>query len=58
MIIMTGTMQEEAKKLESMLSNHKNTTFIYSGTITPAVGIHSGPKLLAVAVLKESELTK
>ena len=57
-IIMTGTMQEEAKKLESMLSNHKNTTFIYSGTITPAVGIHSGPKLLAVAVLKESELTK
>lgn len=55
---MTGTMQEEAKKLESMLSNHKNTTFIYSGTITPAVGIHSGPKLLAVAVLKESELTK
>lgn len=57
-IIMTGTMQEEAKKLESMLSSHKNTTFIYSGTITPAVGIHSGPKLLAVAVLKESELTK
>ena len=57
-IIMTGTMQEEAKKLESMLSKHKNTTFIYSGTITPAVGIHSGPKLLAVAVLKESELTK
>lgn len=57
-IIMTGTMQEEAKKLEEILSKHKNTTFMYSGTITPAVGIHSGPRLLAVAVLKESELTK
>ena len=57
-IIMTGTMQEEAKKLEEILFKHKNTTFMYSGTITPAVGIHSGPRLLAVAVLKESELTK
>ena len=57
-IIMTGTMHEEAKKLEEILSKHKNTTFMYSGTITPAVGIHSGPRLLAVAVLKESELTK
>ena len=56
-IIMTGTMEDEAKKLEDILSKHKNTTFMYSGTITPAVGIHSGPRLLAVAVLKESELT-
>lgn len=57
-IIMTGTMEDEAKKLEDILSKHKNTTFMYSGTITPAVGIHSGPRLLAVAVLKESELTE
>ena len=56
-LIMTGTMEDEAKKLEDILSKHKNTTFMYSGTITPAVGIHSGPRLLAVAVLKESELT-
>ncbi|MDU2291955.1 MAG: DegV family protein [Clostridium celatum] len=56
-IIMTGTMEDEAKKLEDILSKHKNTTFMYSGTITPAVGIHSGPRLLAIAVLKESELT-
>lgn len=52
-IIMTGTMHEEAERLKEILEEHKNTTFIYKGTITPAVGIHSGPRLLAVAVMKE-----
>ncbi|WP_294189548.1 DegV family protein [uncultured Clostridium sp.] len=52
-IIMTGTMHEEAEKLKATLQEHKNITFIYKGTITPAVGIHSGPRLLAVAVMKE-----
>lgn len=52
-IIMTGTMHEEAEKLKEILAQHKNTTFMYKGTITPAVGIHSGPRLLAVAVMKE-----
>jgi DegV family protein with EDD domain len=52
-IVMTGTMHEEAEKLKEILSQHKNTIFMYKGTITPAVGIHSGPRLLAVAVMKE-----
>lgn len=52
-IVMTGTMHEEAERLKEILSDHKNTTFMYKGTITPAVGIHSGPRLLAVAVMKE-----
>lgn len=52
-IIMTGTMHEEAEKLKEILSSHENTTFIYKGTITPAVGIHSGARLLAVAVMSE-----
>lgn len=52
-IIMTGTMHEEAEKLKEILSSHENTTFMYKGTITPAVGIHSGPRLLAVAVMSE-----
>lgn len=52
-IVMTGTMHEEAERLKEILSQHKNTTFMYKGTITPAVGIHSGPRLLAVAVMKE-----
>ncbi|WP_066894071.1 DegV family protein [Clostridium nigeriense] len=52
-IVMTGTMHEEAEKLKEILKSHHNTTFMYKGTITPAVGIHSGPRLLAVAVMKE-----
>lgn len=52
-IVMTGTMHEEANKLKETLEKHINTTFIYKGTITPAVGIHSGPRLLAVAVMLE-----
>lgn len=52
-IIMTGTMHEEAEKLKEILSSHENTTFIYKGTITPTVGIHSGPRLLAVAIMSE-----
>ena len=52
-IIMTGTMHEEAEKLKETLQKHKNTNFIYKGTITPTVGIHSGPRLLAVAVMNE-----
>ena len=50
---MTGTMHEEAEKLKSILSTHKNVTFAHVGTITPAVGIHSGPRLLAIAILTE-----
>ncbi len=52
-IIMTGTMHEEAEALKEALQSHVNTTFLHIGTITPVVGIHSGPRLLAVAVLED-----
>lgn len=52
-VVMTGTMHEEAKKFTDALKNHKNATSIYSGIITPVVGIHSGPKILAFAILEE-----
>ena len=52
-IIMTGKMHKEAEELKTLLEKHHNTTFMHSGIITPAVGIHSGPRLLAVAVLEE-----
>lgn len=52
-IIMTGTMKKEAEALKSILEKHPNITFMHCGTITPAVGIHSGPRLLAVAVMEE-----
>lgn len=52
-IIMTGTMKNEANKLKEILSSHPNTSFMHVGIITPAVVIHSGPQLLAVAILEE-----
>lgn len=52
-VVITGTMKNEAEKLTNLLSNHPNTTFIHSGSITPAVGIHSGPQLLAVAIMED-----
>ena len=50
---MTGTMTEEADKMVSKFKVNPNVTKVYSGIITPAVGIHSGPRLLAVAVMIE-----
>ena len=52
-VIMTGTMHKEAEILREAFSNHVNMTFLYTGTITPVVGIHSGPKLLALAIMRD-----
>ncbi|WP_069998309.1 DegV family protein [Cellulosilyticum sp. I15G10I2] len=52
-VIMTGTMLKEAEMLKEAFESHGNTTFLYVGTITPVVGIHSGPRLLALAVMKD-----
>lgn len=52
-VIMTGTMHKEAELLKEAFIDHPNTTFLYEGTITPVVGIHSGPKLLALVIMKE-----
>lgn len=49
--IMTGTMKEEAELLKAHLLQHTHTRFLYSGELTPVVGIHSGPRLLAFAAL-------
>lgn len=52
-VIMTGTMLKEAEILKETFASHVNTTFLYSGTITPVVGIHSGPKVLALAIMRD-----
>lgn len=51
--IATGTMHEELEKAKEILSNHKNTTSVVTGSLTPAVGVHCGPKLLGIGVLIE-----
>lgn len=57
-VIMTGTMHDEAQKLKEIFSAHANTEFIYSGLITPAIGIHSGPQILGIAVMKNLDTNK
>lgn len=52
-VIMTGTMYEELETLKKIFNEHKNTTFLYTGTLTPVVGVHSGPRLLGFAILEE-----
>lgn len=51
--IMTGTMFEEAEELKKAFSSQANATLLYSGIITPAVGIHCGPRALGIMLLSE-----
>lgn len=51
--IMTGTMFEEAEELKKAFSTQDNATLLYSGIITPAVGIHCGPRALGIMLLSE-----
>ena len=52
-VIMTGTMQEELESLKKIFSEHTNVTSLYTGTLTPVVGVHSGPRLIGFAILEE-----
>lgn len=52
-LIITGTMTEEAEKVKEIFEKHPNTTFLHVGTMTPVVGVHSGPRLLGIGVLEE-----
>lgn len=52
-VVMTGTMHEEARKLLDIFKEHKNATFNYLGEFTPVIGVHSGPQITAFAILKD-----
>lgn len=52
-VIMTGTMQEEAKLLKEAFMQHPHLISADIGVITPVVGIHSGPRLLALVIMEE-----
>lgn len=52
-VVMTGTMKEEAEKLMDYFKGHKNTTFTYKGIFTPVIGVHAGPKIVAFAIMNE-----
>lgn len=48
--IVTGTMDEEMKKLRSSLKSNSNIISIDESIMTPVVGVHSGPQLLGFVV--------
>ncbi|MGL5617149.1 MAG: DegV family protein [Sarcina sp.] len=52
-VVMTGTMYEEAEKLKEAFEKNPNTESVYMGTFTPVIGIHSGPRIVAIAIMKE-----
>lgn len=52
-VVMTGTMKEEAEKLMDYFKEHKNTTFTHKGIFTPVIGVHAGPRIVAIAVMSE-----
>ena len=52
-VVMTGTMKDEAVKLLDAFKEHKNATFNYLGAFTPVIGVHAGPKIIAFAIMNE-----
>ena len=53
--IMTGTMDEETKKLKEVFEKHPNTIEVMTGAFTPVIGVHSGPRIIAIGIIEEKE---
>lgn len=51
--VLHGGALEEGKKLYSEVEKLKNLTSIDFGDISPAAGVHTGPGLLGIAIMKE-----
>lgn len=52
--VLHGAAIEEGKKLYQVFENEPNVTSIHFGDISPALGVHTGPGLLALIIVKES----
>lgn len=52
--IMHGGALEEGKKLYDAFINISNITSLQFGDISPALGVHTGPGLLGVAIVREA----
>lgn len=51
--IMHGGAEEECKNLYKLLYDAPNVTYLNSGDISPVAGVHTGPGLLGVVIMKE-----
>lgn len=54
-VVMTGTMHDEVQKLKESFEKNPNAMEVTTGTFTPVIGIHSGPRILAVGVMEHKE---
>lgn len=52
-VILSGTMPEEAQMLKEALSTHPNANVFHVGTISPVIGIHSGPRAIGFGIVLE-----
>lgn len=52
--VLHGSALEEGRKLYQVFENAHNVTALHFGDISPALGVHTGPGLLAVIVVRES----
>lgn len=51
--IMHGGAEEEGRKFYKLFSNIENITYLGFGDISPVAGVHTGPGLIGVVIMKE-----
>lgn len=47
-MVLHGQMDEEAEQVEAMLNQRFNVSWMYVGNTSPGIGVHTGPRALAV----------
>ncbi|ERI95146.1 EDD domain protein, DegV family [Clostridiales bacterium oral taxon 876 str. F0540] len=52
--IMHGGALEQGRKMYDTFNGHPNVTSLYFTDISPALGVHTGPGLLGIAVVREN----
>lgn len=54
LFILQGGAVEEGKKLYDSFNNMKNVTALHFSDISPALGVHTGPGLLGIVIVREN----
>jgi DegV family protein with EDD domain len=54
LFVLHGAALEEGKKLYQLFENARNVSSLHFGDISPALGVHTGPGLLAIIVVREN----
>lgn len=54
--IMHGAAEEEAKKLYEIFKSNSKVSYLGFGDISPVAGVHTGPGLLGIVIMKELQI--